>query len=64
MDQESLQCVCCHQYNFMDYLELIPLFAKIDAHIRPSNSQVGAAAVEAQVPHLKQFGLGVKKKES
>ena len=53
--------ILTHQFDFIDYLELIPLFAKIDAHIRPSNRQVGAAAVEAQVPHLKHFGLVLKK---
>ena len=36
----------------LNHLELIPLFAKIDAHVGASDCEVGAAAVEAQVPHL------------
>ena len=40
------------------HLELIPLFAKIDAHIGASNCQVGAAAVKAEVPHLEHKNLG------
>ena len=39
--------------NHKSHLELVPLFAKIDADIRTSDGQVGAAAVEAKIPHLR-----------
>ena len=44
---------CCSYCHHKSHLELVPLFAKIDADIRTSDGQVGAAAVEAKIPHLR-----------
>ena len=46
-------CIFSGNCHHKSHLELVPLFAKIDSDIRASNGQVGAAAVEAKIPHLR-----------
>merc|ERR1712096_277491 len=41
-----------HSSVVVHYLQLIPLFTEIDSDIRSSNSKVGTAGVEAEVPHF------------